>query len=92
MLNYINFDLSQVKKCQISIPNIDNLLHQFKIQRILTRVGISKVRGVAPIMIIFIFFVMTFNRRRSIAEGLKFMDVYKSKSACYEFIDNPNYN
>jgi len=85
-------DLCQVKKDMISFSGVNNLFLFFNIESTLRRIRITKNKGVENALILLYLCLLHFKGRRSIAEGLRFLEKQVHKSTVQNFLNNETYN
>ena len=92
MTNIRRNSLSQVKKDMISFSGVDNLFLFFNIKSTLRRASITKSKGVQNVLILLYLCLLHFKDRRSITEGLRFLEKQVHKSTVHNFLNNETYN
>ena len=87
-----HYDFSQVKNEALLNSELEKLIVRFKIEECLFKAGITKEKGLSPLEMFKILFLVTLSRQRSIHEGLRHEGYLENKSAINDFINNPFIN
>ena len=92
MTNIKSSDLCQVKKDMISFSGVNNLFLFFNIKGTLERARITKSKGIQNVLILLYLCLLHFKGRRSITEGLQFLEKQVHKSTVHNFLNDTTYD
>ncbi|MCL2065553.1 MAG: transposase [Candidatus Cloacimonetes bacterium] len=76
----------------ISFSGVNNLFLFFNIESTLERASITKSKGIQNVLILLYLCLLHFKGRRSITEGLLFLEKQVHKSTVHNFLNNETYN